>query len=100
MNKKSITKWNLGDVRSFMSYVVVTSNKKNINYYVQFEDKYTENPMAYISGSKTHSGGGRITVAYVMSGNNTIEFLLEDDSVYYDFDTVCQKLYDYIQENY
>ena len=100
MNKKSITKWTLGDVRSFMSYVVVTSNKKNINYYVQFEDKYTENPMAYISDSKTHSGGGRITVAYVMSGNNTIEFLLEDDSVYYDFDTVCQKLYDYIQENY
>ena len=100
MNRKPIIEWTLGDVRSFMSYVAVTSNKKNMNYYVQFEDRYTENPIAYISGSKTHSGGGRITVAYVMSGNNTIQYLLSDDEVYYDFDTVCQKLYDYIQEIY
>lgn len=100
MNKKIISDWTLNDVRSFMGLVKSQSENKNRNYYVQFEDKYTNNPYAYISGSKTHSGGGRITIAYVISGNNTIQYLLSDEETYYDFDTICEKLYDYIQENY
>lgn len=100
MNKKIISDWTLNDVRSFMRLVKSQSENKNRNYYVQFEDKYTNNPYSYISGSKTHSGGGRITVAYVISGNNTIQYLLSDEETYYDFDTICEKLYDYIQENY
>ena len=100
MNKKSIKKWTLGDVKSFMSYVTTTSNKKNQNYYVQFEDRYSDDPYPYISISKTHSGGGRITVAYVMSGSTAILNCLESGENYYSFDAICQKLYDYIQENY
>lgn len=100
MNTKCIKNWKLSDVRSFMGLVISTSNKKNQNYYAQFEDRYSDNPYSYISTSKTHSGGGRITVAYVMAGNTTILNCLENGEKYYGFDVICQKLYDYIQENY
>ena len=45
MNKKIISDWTLNDVRSFMGLVKSQSENKNRNYYVQFEDKYTNNPL-------------------------------------------------------
>lgn len=100
VGEKPLKYYTVKDVKKVIWLALNTKSKADL--YIQMEDVYTNNAALYFSREHRHSGGGRFTVATVVTYGESKVIETDDNGnvIRWNEEAFCNHLYKYIKEHY